>query len=78
MRDQALIAWLCFIYENIPPGRPICIPVVVDDALRGRGWLVSGDGDWRGSGIHITEAGQAMVDLYGPEYGVTSRELAEE
>lgn len=75
MNDEKLIGWLCFMRHQWSNGieRGV-LPTCVHTEFVKRGWLEIGDDvDWEGDRRgHITDAGLALCDLYGPDWGINT------
>ncbi len=71
--DDKLIAWLMVMqYQFAQEAESFHVPESVRLALIERGWCRVGDEmDWKGrQDIELTEAGMAVRDLHGPEWGL--------
>lgn len=72
LSDEKLIAWLCFMRLQWGQDFVPAIPPDVTDALISRGWFVQrSDLDWNGERDGtLTDAGVAMADIHGPDWGI--------
>lgn len=72
MDDAKLIGWLCMMRLHWSADRPAQMPSCVSKALAAKGWItVSSDVDWEGDhSATITDAGWAITDLHGADWGI--------
>lgn len=72
MNEQVLTGWLCMIRLNFEGERSPFVPTRVQEALTARGWLdVESEAGWDGEhNSSITDAGYAITDLNGAEWGI--------
>lgn len=73
LSDQALTAWLVVYSYATTEGRSLHVPDCVTDGLIAKGWLRRKKDDKRWDGVEyadITSTGSAIVDIYGPDYGL--------
>lgn len=79
--EDRLIGWLVFYRLQCDLDDPRTqMPTAVQEALVEKGWLEMGaERNWNGTRDgHITDAGIAVTDLAGPEWGVDSIPSLEE
>lgn len=79
LSDHVLIGWLCMIRLNWDAEIPAFTPTVVQRALVAKGWLeIDDEADWQGNHqARWTDAGLAVSDLGGPEWGIETLETVD-
>ena len=72
--DDKLIGWICAIVVSHEEDMIATTPAGVLDMLTAKGWLVRDDDpDWQGYRPgELTPAGRTIIDLHGPDYGLTT------
>lgn len=76
-RDEVLTVWLVMMdYQFVSQDDPsFYTPNHIQAALIEKGWLVQGPENWKGqTEVDITEAGNAVVDLHGADFGLDAFE----
>lgn len=70
--ENNLIGWLCMIRHAMSNDEACFVPTSVLRQLAERGWLETDpERDWDGKHhAHVTDAGCAVSDLNGPEWGI--------
>ena len=70
--DDKLIGWIVMVRLAFDGDRDPFLPTIVQRHLVERGWLeIDPEPQWNGhKQAHITDAGLAVTDLHGPEWGI--------
>lgn len=72
MNEDRLVGWLCMwrLQHGSANDGNIDMPSAVMQGLADRGWVEFGPEEHDGKIARITEAGAAITDLHGPDWGI--------